>query len=502
MIENVEIPLTSNAQTKWLRFKKRCRELILVEKLLNVYGILFLLIISLLLAFLVAKLGLSFGVLFTLGCIVLPAVVALVIYPKFGIIMYLTLSFCIMFLLRYGITFPLGTFMDGMLLLFTIGLFINQNKKANWQIFNNAITKWIIVWIVYNILEFENPAAESILAWVYTIRTTALVAMMYFIFVYNIGDKPFIRFIIKWWLGFMLIAALYAAKQEFIGFTDFEEAYNNSEGVPLLLFIAGHWRKYSVFSDPVTFAYNMAIASLLCIALISGPLKKYQIAILIMVIATLLFNMFFSGTRGAFPLVPAGLILYAIIKFSKKILVFVIIAGIFFAGLIVVPTSNQNIVRFQSTFRPNNDPSYIVRKLNQARIKPFVWSHPIGGGLGSVGEWGKKFSPGSYLSNFPPDSGYVRTTVELGPIGLFIFCALMFTVLKTGIDNYYKIKDPELKSYCLGAIIMIFAWNIANFPQEALVQYPSNVIFFLTVALINITLRLDKEQQNNLSNAQ
>ena len=499
MIENVDISLTANAQTKWQRFKKRCHELIVVEKLLNVYGILFLLITSLLLAFLVTKLGIVFGILFTLVCVALPAIVALVIYPKFGIIMYLTLSFCIMFLLRYGITFPLGTLMDGMLVLFILGLFIQQKKKANWQIFNNAITKWIIVWIVYNFMELGNPAAESRLAWVYTIRSMALVAMMYFIFIYNICDKQFLRFIIKWWLGFMVIAALYAAKQEFIGFTDFEEAYNNSEGVPLLLYIAGHWRKYSVFSDPVTFAYNMAIASLLCIALISGPFKKYQKAILIIIIVTLLSNMLFSGTRGAFPLVPAGLMLYAILKLSKKIIVFSIIAAVFFVGLIVMPTSNQNILRFQSAFTPNNDPSYIVRKLNQARIKPYIWSHPIGGGLGSVGEWGKKFSPGSYLSNFPPDSGYVRTTVELGPIGLFIFCALMFTILKTGIDNYYKIKDPELKSYCLGAVIMIFTWNIANFPQEALVQYPSNVIFYLTVAFINITLRLDKEQQNKLS---
>ena len=501
MIEHVEISLTSNTQTKWQRFLKRCHELIVVEKLLNVYGILFLLITSLLLAFLITKLGIVFGILFTLVCVALPVMVALVIYPKIGIIMYLTLSFCIMFLLRYGITFPLGTLMDGMLVLFIIGLFIQQKQRPNWQVFKSPMTTWLLVWIIYNMLQIENPTADSRLAWVYTIRGMALVAMMYFIFVYNINDKQFIRFIIKWWLGFMVIAALYAAKQEFIGFTDFEEAYNNSEGVPLLLFIAGHWRKYSVFSDPVTFAYNMAIASLFCIALISGPIKKYQKAILIIVTVTLLSNMLFSGTRGAFPLVPAGLMLYAILKLSKKIIVFSIIAAIFFVGLIIMPTSNQNILRFQSAFTPNNDPSYIVRKLNQARIKPYIWSHPIGGGLGSVGEWGKKFSPGSYLSNFPPDSGYVRTTVELGPIGLFIFCALMFTILKTGIDNYYKIKDLELKSYCLGAVIMIFTWNVANFPQEALVQYPSNVIFYLTVALINITLRLDKEQQNKLIHA-
>lgn len=497
MIDQLHIPLKAPQQKGWQYFKAKCRQYILVEKLLNVYGIALLGIVSCVLAMLVAKSGVTFAILTAIILVAVPIVVGLVIYPKFGIIVYLMLSFTIMFWLRYGITFPLGTLMDGMLALFILGLFIKQKQaiKPNWIRFKNPISTWILVWIIYNILEFGNPAADSRLAWVYTIRNMAFVAMMYFIFMYNINDKKYIKLIFKCWLGFMVFAALYAAKQEFIGFADFEERYNNSPGIPLLLFLAGHWRKYSVFSDPVTFAYNMAIASLLCVGLLTGPLKPIKKFILVIMIAILLVNMIFSGTRGAFPLVPAGLLLYCILKFSRQILMFGIVAALFIGFLIVMPTSNQNILRFQTAFRPNEDASYKARKINQARIKPYVWSHPMGGGLGSVGEWGKKFSPGSYLSNFPPDSGYVRTTVELGWIGLFIFCCMIFTIIKTGIDNYYKIKDPELKSYCLAATLMVFTWNIANFPQEALVQYPSNVVFYLTIALINVTLRLDEAQQ-------
>ncbi len=501
MIEQIHIPLKASSKSKWQRFVAKLREVVFVDKLLNLYGALFLLIISVLLAACVITFGVTVGVLIAIGLVAIPIVVGLVIYPKFGIIVYLILSFTIMFWLRYGITFPLGTLMDGMLALFILGLFIKQKQQKDWLIFKNPISTWILIWIIYNILEFGNPAAESRLAWVYTIRNMALVAMMYFIFMYNIRSKQYIRLILKCWLGFMVFAALYASKQEFIGFAGFEEQYNNSPGIPLLLFLAGHWRKYSVFSDPVTFAYNMAIASLLCVGLLAGPLKMYKKLILILFIGILLINMIFSGTRGAFPLVPAGLVLYCILKFSKKILIFGIIAAMFIGLLIVMPTTNQNILRFQTAFRPNQDASFAVRKINQARIKPYIWSHPMGGGLGSVGEWGKKFSPGSYLSNFPPDSGYVRTTVELGWIGLLIFCCMIFTIIKTGIDNYFKIKDPELKSYCLAMVIMVFTWNIANFPQEALVQYPSNVIFYLTIALINVTLRLDEEQQKSLSYA-
>ena len=99
------------------------------------------------------------------------------------------------------------------------------------------------------------------------------------------------------------------------------------------------------------------------------------------------------------------------------------------------------------------------------------------------------------LANFPPDSGYVRVAVEMGWIGLLLLCTLMFIVLKTGINNYYSIKDPELRSWCFAMILIVFAFHIANFPQEALVQYPSNVYFYLVLALIGITKRLDNQQK-------
>jgi len=118
----------------------------------------------------------------------------------------------------------------------------------------------------------------------------------------------------------------------------------------------------------------------------------------------------------------------------------------------------------------------------------------LGGGLGATGTWGHRFSPDSYLANFPPDSGYVRVAVELGWMGLLVFCILMFTILRTGINNYYKIKDPQLKSYCLSCVLIVFALNVGNYPQEALVQFPTNVYFYLVLAMIMVTLRLDTQQ--------
>ncbi|RYY34902.1 MAG: O-antigen ligase domain-containing protein, partial [Sphingobacteriaceae bacterium] len=275
-----------------------------------------------------------------------------------------------------------------------------------------------------------------------------------------------------------------------------EDAYLHSDpAIADLLFIGGHWRKFSIFSDPVSFAYNMVMASLIGICIIDGKFKLWKKIVVGICVCMFLHSMLFSGTRASNPLVPAAMILFAIVKFNRKILIMCILGAFGLLVLINMPTSNPNIMRFQTAFRPNNDDSYNLRKMNQKRIQPFIQSHPFGGGLGATGTWGKRFAPGSQLANFPPDSGYMRIAVELGWIGLIIFCTMMFTLIKTGVNNYFTIKDPELKTYCLAVTLVVFAYNIANFPQEAIVQYPSNVLFAMAAALVVATYRIDRQQR-------
>ncbi len=470
--------------------------LVFVEKLYNAIGFSFFILFAALIGLGVAKLGLTFGVLFLALAIGLPSIYAIITYPQFGIIVLLIMAYLLFILARLGVEGPIGILMDALQMCLLLGVLIHQRKENNWELLKNPVSAIILIWIGYNVLEIANPVAESRMAWVYTIRSVAIVLLSYFVFLYNIRSVQFIRVILKLWLGLSLFAALYAFKQEYIGFSDAEEAYLHSNpNIASLLFIGGHWRKFSIFSDPVTFAYNMSMSSIFCIVLIAGKLSLWKKWVLGVLTILFLTSMLFSGTRGANVLVPAALLLFAIIHYSRKVLIFTCIAAVFLLFLINVPTSNSNLVRFQTAFHPDKDDSYNLRKANQKRIQPYILSHPMGGGLGATGTWGRRFSPNSYLANFPPDSGYIRVAVELGWLGLFVFCTLMFIALKTGINNYYRIKNPELKTYCLGVTLVIFAYNIANFPQEALVQYPSNIFFSLDMALISILLRLDQQQQ-------
>jgi putative inorganic carbon (HCO3(-)) transporter len=443
--------------------------------------------------------GLLGGLILLLALLAPLSAFLIIRYPKFGIILYLVFSYLIMYVLGFGIDFPLGTVMDGVLLLLIIGFFINQKQRPNWKMFNNPVTIIIGIWIFYNVLQVANPTAESRLAWVYTIRSVAGIMLSYFIFSYQINSVKFIRLIIKFWLILTTIAALYAIKQEYYGFFPYEQrALDSNPLLQSLLFINGHWRKSSIFSDPVAFSYNMVVSSILCICLMFGPVgtrKKVLLAFLAMLYLTV---MLYSGTRAAYLLVPAAMVLLFILKFNKRIFVIFTVFAFFLFVLVFMPTSNNSLIRFQSAFRPSDDASYNVRAENQKRIQPFIRSHPLGGGLGATGVWGVRFAPYSFLAQFPPDSGYVRVAVELGFIGLFLICTLFFIVMKTGIENYFKIKDPELKTYCLAMVLIIFAISVGNFPQEAIVQFPLSVYFYMFIAILNITWRLDLQKQQSI----
>ena len=250
------------------------KESIISYKFRHPFIIVLLILVALMVAVSIYQGGLVGGSLLLIIFISVPLVLSILRYPPLGIFIIIISSYLIMLLSRLGVNFPLGTLMDALQLLMIVGFFFKQKIEKKWNIFKTPITTVIFIWIGYNILQILNPTAESRLAWLYTIRTVAIVMLMYFLFLFNIGSIQLMRSVIKLWIGLSLFAACYAFKQEHLGFFNFEEQWLKSDPLlKTLLFIDGHWRKFSIFSDPVTFSYNMATSSILCIALITGPLS-------------------------------------------------------------------------------------------------------------------------------------------------------------------------------------------------------------------------------------
>jgi len=194
--------------------------------------------------------------------------------------------------------------------------------------------------------------------------------------------------------------------------------------------------------------------------------------------------MVFSGTRTGFALIPIGIVFWTMLTLERTMVIATTCFLILGTIVIIMPTSNADLYRVQSAFKPTEDASLQLRLDNQAFIQPFIQQNPMGGGLGSTGVWGKRFSPNSPLSNFPPDSGYVRTAVEQGWVGLLLYCTLLGIILTVGIRKYVYTKDPKLRWLYITFLTLFFLLVIANYPQEAIILLPNSIVFYISAAIL------------------
>lgn len=436
----------------------------------------------------------SFGLL-----IGIPMVLYSMINLRFGIITLFSFSFFLQGLNKYAGGLPLGVILDVFLLVMLVGLILTKWQAQDFSLAKNPISYVVWAWIIYNGFELFNPMG-SIQAWIFVIRGIAVLMIFYFIMLQAMNEIAFCKKIINIWIALALVGALYGLFQEFHGFFRFEKEWIHEDEFRFkLIYNWGRYRIFSFFNDPTIFGILMAYTGLLCITLLTGPFRLGYKIFLALSAGAMLLAMVYAGTRTAFAMLPAGFLFYSLLTFQKKTLAFTAVVMLFGAFLVFSDIrslgpflSTNSLNRIRSTFNPSEDPSFQVREKSQAFIKPFIQSHPFGGGLGSTGLWGMRFRPGSPLASFNPDSGYVRVAVELGWIGLAIYCLFFITILIVGIRNYYRIRDPEIKAYMAAMISVVFSIVVANYPQQALIQVPTILVFYAIMAMIIRLRELDE----------
>ncbi|MFT4758431.1 MAG: putative inorganic carbon (HCO3(-)) transporter [Paraglaciecola sp.] len=469
---------TSFSLKKWLS------KTFLQEKLNNPLGYVIGIAIALGLAFILTALPLKLGMMVILGLIGIPVVLYCFADLHFGIIVLLSMGFFLSLIGKF-VNAPIGIAVDGMLLLLLFGLLVRLVKERDFSFVKSPITIFILIWIYYNFIEVLNPWADSRMAWIYTVRTVALYLAVYFVAAHAMSSLSKIKSILKSIIFLAFLSALYSLKQEFFGYSNAELTWLHSDSKRYeLIYQWGRLRVFSFFSDPSTFGMLMAYMSVFCIVLIIWGKKNWQRIALAFATLCMFMGMAYAGSRTPFVLVPAGIMFFMLLTFKRETMIIGFGMILFIAAFSLKSTSNPIIFRIQSAFKPGKDGSVQVRMDNQSRVQPFIQSHPIGGGLGSTGVWGKRFTPNSWLASFAHDSLYVRIAVEAGYIGLIIYMLLIFAALRTGIYYFFRVKDPEIKSFYLAVTTVVFMLAVANYPQEAVTLPPTSMIFYVFLALL------------------
>lgn len=466
-------------------------KLSLDTKLVKNYILAFvLLVVSVISTYIVCQ-QLKTGILIFGILLFIPLFWILCINANLGFIIFTILNFFLFTLYRIvPVDIAWGTLVEALGVVLLLGIIINKKTRKEKLIESdiyNPITFIVCIYSIYGILQVANPSATSLNASFFSLKSTILnTVIVYFICYRVFCDFKFVKLFVKLLILVCLINAIYAFHQEYVGLLGFEwrwltetpERFN-------LMYIWGNIRKWSLQSDVATFGMLMGFSGIFTLILAAGSFIWWKKIILLISGILMVIAMTFSGTRAAFAMIPVGFLLYLVFHLNnKKILGVCAIVAFFFAIIYFGPFYNQHVIRFRSTFEFKDDASLNMRDINRKKVQPYIWNHPIGGGVFTTGTEGLLYSPGHPLAGFPPDSTFLQQALEKGWIGFGIFIILLTTSLLVGINNYFTVSNLLIKQIYIALICSFFSLTIAAYAQPNMNQKPLGLINIIVFVLM------------------
>lgn len=448
--------------------------------------IVFLFTMTFVLAEMITKGGflVPFGLIgLALGALVLYLIFA---QPKYGILTCFIVAFIVNGLGRYA-SAPFGLALDIVLLL-SLFAAVFFASSSDWKRAKSPVVLLTFIWFLLTIFQIFNPEARSFAAWFYAVRGIALYMMIMVPLVFLIfhKEKDYDLMICFWFIGGM-ISALYGMKQLYIGLNSAENAWLAS-GAYETHMLFGRLRVFSFFSDAGQFGAFMGYTGIVATILALGKINNAKRIFFIATALICFYGMAISGTRGALFVPVFGFFAYLLMSKNFKVLILGAIAmgALFFIlKYTFIGQGNYQVQRMRSALNPD-DPSFQVRLENQRKYKEYLRTRPFGGGIGSAGYWGQRFSPGTFLAETPTDSHYVRIWAETGIVGLVVHVGVLMLIMGISFFKIYKIPDPLVKQKLMAIYAGCFGIVVASYGNQVIGQMPTNVFFCISLSFLFI----------------
>lgn len=424
--------------------------------------------------------------------------------PRLGIILLIIQGFAVIGLSRY-IPAPLGLSLDGVMMLLYLALFFKAfSQKVEWTKAKSQLTILTTMWMGYIVLQIANPEARSIAAWFYAMRGYALYPFLTVPLAFILFSKPkdIKTFFIVW--GIMsVIGTLKGIMQKTMGVDPFEQAWLDAGSYKTHI-LFGKLRVFSFYSDAGQFGASQGHAGVVfgILALFRTKASLQLRAFYLFVCFMGLFGMLISGTRGAISVPGMGGIIYLVLSKNIKMLTLGAIMGlgvyIFFAHTTLMQ-SNPEVRRMRTAFDPN-DASLQVRLANQRKLKSYLASRPLGGGVGATGNWGQRFTPHTFLANTATDSWYVAIWADTGVVGLWLHLFSLFFMLITGGYNaMFRLTNQDHRIMITAVTCGFAGIMMASYGNGVLGQMPTGILMYLTMVFMFASKRWEEEEQNEKS---
>ncbi len=445
------------------------------------------------LAYLITSGGIETAGVFILLPIAIAFAAICIANPKTGMLIYLHTSFFNNGLFRFfPPSIPYGLMIDAILGVCVLGTLFKAEKKDLKRV-NNPLVWIVFIWFLYTLFQLVNPEARSQEAWFYAVRGVSLywVQTLPLLFIWMHKREDMEKFI-RIWLGWSLVAALWGFKQQYIGLAAGEVKWLE-EGAKDTHILMGKLRSFSFYSDAGQFGAAMAHCALYCIILGMGVKDTRRRVIYGLLGFTYFWGFAVAGSRGPLFVIAAGFLMYLFLVRNFRVLALGLVAGACaFIALkyTTVGQGNYQIQRMRTALDPQ-DASFQVRLENQAKLRVYLASRPIGGGIGAGGNWGKRFTPGTFLAETALDSWYVKIWVETGVIGLWMHILQIVVILFYGFRKVFFLHDNELRLKTIALLCGFFGVAVASYGNQVFGQLPTSTVLYFSMVFFYLCDKWD-----------
>lgn len=468
------------------------------RKLNNPLSLIGLLVLAVIFSFILAKVKIQIAIILMLVPLVLIFLNRLFTNPRIGLVTLIILAWWAVGITRYIRGIPFGLTIDLFLVLtLTAYFFRTFYEGINTRAFNNDIVILLFLWFMYAVGEIFNPEALSKTAWFYAMRGVALYSLLTVPLVFLLFNKvKYLNLFLYMWGTISILGSLKGFQQVYIGLDYAEQRWLNEVGyITHVLF--GELRVFSFYTDAGQFGAAQGAACLVGILVALNSKKPFDKIFFIIMGLTGFWGMMISGTRGAIIVPLIGGLLYLIHRKNLRVIMLglIIIAGIYvFFKYTYIGSGISQIRRMRTAFFPTDDASLQVRLDNRRVLQVYLASRPFGGGIGSAGNWGQRFSPNGFLANVATDSWYVQIWAETGIVGLtFHLFILAYILTKGSYFIMFRVKDPQLRGK-LSALACAYAGVIgASYGNGVLGQIPTGILTYISWGFLFMGPMLDRE---------
>lgn len=454
--------------------------------------------IAVLFSFILTQVKLQIALVLMLFPLVLVYLNRLFTHPRIGLITIIILAWWAVGITRYITGIPFGLTIDFFLVLTLVAVFFRTFYEGiDTKAFNNDIVILLTLWFLYAVVEILNPEALSKTAWFYAMRGVALYSMLTVPLVFLLFRKvKYLNLFLYMWGTISILGSLKGMQQVYLGLDYAEQRWLNEVGyITHVLF--GELRVFSFYTDAGQFGAAQGAAGIVGLLVALNSKKPRDIIFFLIMGITGIWGMMISGTRGAIIVPLIGALLYLIHRKNLRVIMLglVLIAGIYvFFKYTYIGSGISQIRRMRTAFFPADDASLQVRLDNRRVLQVYLSTRPFGGGIGSAGNWGLRFSPNGFLANVATDSWYVQIWAEMGIVGLtFHLFILAFILTKSSYFIMFRVKDPELRGK-LSALACAYAGVLgASYGNGVLGQIPTGILTYISWGFLFMAPMLDRE---------